>query len=348
MSRAAAALAGAVLCSVAGRAAAATPVLLPSTGTGLSEAPPLLAETRLPEQRFPGRIASRELVRVGVDASGAVRSVRVVQRLVVQGLGDYVFALGAPALDVRPVSGSRSEPGFRRGAIVWQGFSPGRRPLAADARLQVEPAAAALPLRLSLERGALTLENVTGVRATGFGGDAPRRELEAALRAIRSAAAAGTVAPDLLVHATSVRPRLVRVDAGLRIVGEFDGRKITTVLGGGHPNRLVVRGRSTARPTLRLLVTPIMTARAFAGPPSLHRAVDAALRLARLRQYHTFLANPDPIGPARAAYEYRLEPARIAARPVSSGGGWSAAAQVAAVVAGVATVAGLLALWARS
>jgi hypothetical protein len=348
MSRVAAALACAVLAALAGRAAAATPVLLPSTRAGLSEAPPLLARTRLPEQRFPGRIASRELVRVGVDATGRVRSVRVLQRLVVEGLGDYVFALGAPALEVRPAAGSRSEPGFRRDAIVWQGFSPGRRLLAADARLRVGVAAAALPLRVSIERGTLTLENVTAIGATGFGGEAPRREVEAAFRAIRRAAAAGTVTPDLLVHTTGLRPRRVRIDTALRIEGEFDGRRVAAVLGGGRPNRLIVRGRASARPRLDLVVKPIMPARAFAGPPSLHRAVDAALLLARLRQYQTFLANPDPVGPAQATYEFRLEPARPAAQPVSPGDGWSTAAVAAAVVAGLAAAGGLLALWARS
>jgi hypothetical protein len=344
--RTAAAVACAALAAPAAGASSPVSVLLPSTRTGLTETPPLLARTRLPEQRFPGSISSRERIVVGVGETGAVRSVRVVQRLVVRGLGDYVFAVGAPAVEVRPVPGSRSDPGFRRGAIVWQGFSPGRRELAADARLRVRDAAGALPLRVSIESGTLTLENATAVRARTFGGSAPAGDVAAALRAVRRAAATGTVAGDLLIHSARIRQQLVTVDTALRIEGEFADRRVSVVLGGGNPRRIVVPGDPSARPRLRLTVRPFFADEP--GRPTLLRAAVASLRLARLRQFESFLVNPDPLGAVAAVYEYRLEPARAAPPPAPAESGWSTAAVIAAVGAALAGSVGLLALWARS
>src|SRR5207253_7312200 len=97
-------------------------------------------------------VASTERVRVGIDPDGRPVAVRVRQRLVVAGKGDYQLAVGAPIVDVSRGPGSQSEPGFRVDQILWAGFSPGRKVLAADVRLRAAPAARYLPLRVHLQR----------------------------------------------------------------------------------------------------------------------------------------------------------------------------------------------------
>jgi hypothetical protein len=345
--RLAAGLAAAVLVAPGAAGAALSPVALPSTRIGLTPVPPLPAGSRLLEQRIPGAVSSRQTVLVGVSASGTVQSVRVAQRLVLRGLGDYVFAVGAPALSVRRAAGSGSEPGLRHGAVLWQGFSAGRRVLAADVELRPGAAAAALPLRVSRAGGRLLLENTTAVTVTAFGGTASAAGLAAAVRELLRAAATGGVADGLVVSAAGVRPSQVRVEAPLEVEGQVGGRRFRAVLGAGNPLRLEV----SAGASLALTVRPFLPAELLQGRPTLARTVDAALRLARVRQYTTFLRNPDPVGPARAVYRYRIVlPAAPAPTAGGSGadGGWSPLGIAAAAGLGLASFAGLLVLWARS
>ena len=183
-----------------------TQVQLPQPYVGLTPEPPLTsAATVSTETRVPGSIDSLQRVRVGVDPTGKPRSVEAVQELTLNGTGDYIFIVPAPATDVRPGPTTESEPGFRKGAILWQGFSPGKRRLAALVRLESKPAFAALPLRVALDgrvagrplaRGGradgpldLTL-HVTGRTATQvqtFGGRALPKEVAAVLDDTRAA-----------------------------------------------------------------------------------------------------------------------------------------------------------------
>lgn len=274
---------------------------------------------------------------------------RVSQRLVFEGTGDYVFAVGAPAFAVEAAPGSRSEPGFRADTILWQGFSPGRRELTAIAHLRLADSSPALPLRLALRGGELILENATAVRVETFDGKAQPREVEGALRALRRAAATGARSADVDLRAAAVRPRTVRAEAPLAIEGELDGRQFAAVLGGGRPSRLVVHARPSARPRLRVEVRPVLPADALAGPPTLATAVVASLRFSRVRQYDSFLANPDRFGSSETVYEYRFEPARAVAPASGSSdpNGWSPLQVLALVASGVVALGGLLALWAR-
>jgi len=324
-------------------------VLLPPATSALTAAPPLLASVRLPEQRFPGRISSSLRVLVGVSPDGSPRTVHAVQRLVLDRRGDYIFAVGAPALDVRAGPGSASEPGLRTNAIVWQGFSPGRRVLSADATLGRAASAPALPVRLRLDRGTLVVQNATAVQVTGFTGlAASRRELDEVLAELRSAAAAHRAPGDLLVHAAGVRPRPMRVDVRLLVDGDLDGRRFSAVLGAGRPDRLVLHARPGAQPRLRLRVRPVYAPPAVSGAPTLADAVLAALRLARVRQFDAFLSSPDALGSSTTVYEYRI--VRVAAAPVRAphGGGWGPLAIAAASVGALLAAAGLVGLWARS
>ena len=83
------------------------PVPYPTTS------PPLVGRGALPPGYLaPGlHVASTERVRVGVDVDGRPAAIRVRQRLVVQGKGDYQLGVGAPLLDVRRGPGSDCEPG---------------------------------------------------------------------------------------------------------------------------------------------------------------------------------------------------------------------------------------------
>jgi hypothetical protein len=186
-----------------------TPVGLPSPSQQLTASPPLTGSSTAAEFRVPGRVDSRQEVSVGIGPDGAPVSVRDIERLVLNGKGDYSFIVPGPLTDVLPGPGTDSQPGFRTDAIVWQGFSPGRRVLAADARLRPKDAAASLPVRLSLrttvagkelepgERGSgqlileLTAENVTATPVVTFTAAGVPRELAVVLDSLRNTIAHG-------------------------------------------------------------------------------------------------------------------------------------------------------------
>ena len=91
------------------------------------------------ESLVPLGTTSAEEIRVGVDATGKPVSVVVVQRLRLSKLGDYTFAVPGPIAGVEAAAGSDSEPGLRHDAIVWAGFSPGHKTLAARVTARVNP-----------------------------------------------------------------------------------------------------------------------------------------------------------------------------------------------------------------
>ena len=118
--------------------AAAERILLPSAHLQGQVTPPLRGNPVFTETRFPLKgILNAERVLVGIDATGKPVSVDVVQRLTLNGLGDYTFAVPGPVTDVTSAPGSASEPGLRQGAILWSGFSSGQKTLAARAALRL-------------------------------------------------------------------------------------------------------------------------------------------------------------------------------------------------------------------
>src|SRR5439155_2018791 len=138
----------------ASAAATGTPILLPSVRTALTPGPPL-AGTGAPasaEVLYPPGMTNDQRLLVNIDATGKPISVADVQRLMLNRLGDYSFAVQGPIVDVEKAPGSDSEPGLRHDAILWSGFSSGTRTLAARATLRVPAASSALPLRVSIER----------------------------------------------------------------------------------------------------------------------------------------------------------------------------------------------------
>jgi hypothetical protein len=320
--RAIVALGAAALAFAAARPAhgAGQPVGLPSPASPVTASPPLPARpTLLGETRVPGPLSSRQQVLVGVDEQGKPVEARVVQRLTLVAKGDYSFVVPAPVVDVEPAAGSDSAPGLRRDAIVWQGFSPGRRELGADATLRLRVAAANLPIRVAVrtlvggrllgprERRSgpleleLTVENATTANAPSFIAEGVPSELAGLLDGLRRTVQRGDLfGAYAATITTEAKPRSYRIDAPFVIRGTLRFRRgavaalladtgavhgdavtFSARLGDGSPLRLVLRVRGTAH----AVSTPELTlvARPARGPRSLSPPVGGTWRRALAR-----------------------------------------------------------------
>ena len=104
---------------------------------------------RLKPSVVPGPVRNDEHLLVGVGGDGTVRTVSIEQRLDVEGVGDYAIRERGPAREATAL-GTERPPLTQKGAVVWQGFTPGHRSLAA--RLRLDPALEAehLPLRVAV------------------------------------------------------------------------------------------------------------------------------------------------------------------------------------------------------
>jgi hypothetical protein len=371
--------------SLAPQAAAGPPtqqVVLPGPVPYPTQSPPLVGGGALPPGylAFGLHVASTERVRVGIDATGRPATIQVRQRLVVSGKGDYQLAVGAPIEDVRRGPGSQSDPGFRVDQVLWAGFSPGRKVLAADVALRTAPAARYLPFRLRLQRGpdgvSLTVTNTTSTPEMTYAGAVPPQEAAARLDATRRASLAGERLRGAFV--TFVGPvripkRRVSIEAPLRVDGELrlsGGAPVSfsRVLGDGRPLSFTVRARGSGRPGVHLLSSPAPVLRLLQPPGAsswvdavrrrrfapaflLRRLLETRMRLVRADQYQTFIADPDADGRSRAVYEYETVAAKASPQPFvpDGGGGGSNALLIALVIAGsVVAAGGGLVLWAHS
>ena len=216
------------LVAPAGAAAEVQQVLLPGPAPYPTQSPPLITVGASPFASLPFRIHARSQQRVlaGVDAEGHVVGLHVVQRLLLTGLGDYLIVVSAPAVDVRAAPGSQSQPGLRRGQILWSGFSSRRKVLAADATLRPGAAAPFLPLRLEArregDRYTLTMRNATLVAQTAYTGRAFPAELGRLLdRTRRESLRGGRLSTAYVSLGGLVRARRPRaqIAAPLRVVG---------------------------------------------------------------------------------------------------------------------------------
>lgn len=97
----------------------------------------------------PGHVRNDEVVRVGLDGAGGPRSVQVEQRLRLTGTGDYSVRERGPARSARGL-GEDPPPVTKLGTVVWQGFSPGGRDVAAVLALDPVLEAPRLPLAVAL------------------------------------------------------------------------------------------------------------------------------------------------------------------------------------------------------
>jgi hypothetical protein len=286
------ACAAAALAAPACAAASVQQVLLPGPAPYPSQSPPLIARGTLPSVALPFRIHARaaEHVLVGVGPGGEATSLRVLHRLVLSGKGDYLIVVGAPVEDVRAGAGSDSQPGLRTGQILWSGFSPGRKVLAADAELRAGEAGRFLPVRLRAvrtgDRYSLTITNATTIAQVAYAGKGSPQELARLLDQTRRESLAGVrlttryASVDGLVR---VRKDPARTTAPLRIEGSLRfpsapasarggivrGRTVSFagVLDDAGPSslRLDVRGGGGA-PRLRVVARPAKLVRALRPP----------------------------------------------------------------------------------
>jgi hypothetical protein len=366
--RAAVGAAAGVLVAVPGGHAADQAATLPSPFFSVRTAPPLTGTVVATETRFPGRLSSTQAVRVSVDPLGHLFRVVDVDRIGITRKGDYSFVVAAPVEDVRAGAGSGSEPGLRSGAVVWQGFSPGRRLLAAEISLRPRAAASSLPLRLTVDESGVRLVNTTAAPVTTVDANVAAVEIARVLDAARAALRAGTPTPAPVVSAVGpvrevrVVARVpVRVQGKVRF-GSLPARKVTAVIG---RNPLPIPGTgglkaldlsvSVPEPASVLRPPGALRWRDLARSGRLPRGREA-VRLAANRlfaaalavQFQEFLANPDANGVARTSYRYVLarQAESLAAATPRNGRSWLVPLGVAIALA-VGAV-GALVLWAHS
>jgi hypothetical protein len=223
----------------------------PLTGTVFKFRP-----DRLKTSSVPGPTADREDLRIAVGPTGAPQAVVDTQRLVIHGAGNYVIRELGPARAAVGI-GDTVPPVLELGTVVWQGFSPDRRALAATLTLDAAIEAARVPLRVQLalhdRSGAparlrpggespvdgtvdVTLVNQTHTTRTVDGGVGDPNAVAAALDRLRVAAdhprvavppTAGAGLPGTIPGALAGQQQ-IDVVAPLRITG-------TVTVPGGHP-----------------------------------------------------------------------------------------------------------------
>jgi hypothetical protein len=341
---------------------------LPSPFFRLRAEPPLQAAAAAPETRFPGRLSSTQMVYVSIDSSGQPFRVIDVDRIAITQKGDYSFVLSGPVEDVRAAAGSASEPGLRSGAVVWQGFSPGRRSLAAAITLRTEAAVSALPLRIETEGSELRLVNTTSASSTTVDANVPVVEIAQALDAARAALEGGTPTPAPIVSAVGAMREVhvvarvpLRVRGRIRFAGA-PSRPLDAVVG-QDPLRIAGTGALKALelsvsvpdpasvlrpPGVRRWLDLARSGRLAGGRSTTRLAVNRLLAAGLALQFRQFLPNPDLNGVTRTSYRYELAERVQApvAEPSGDGSSWLVPLAVALGLV-VAAVGGLV-LWAHS
>jgi hypothetical protein len=360
-------------CALAGAAGAAAQapgriVVLPSPFSPLRPTPPLPGAGAVTETRFPGRLSSSQAVRVSVDSSGTPFRVVDVDRILIARKGDYSFVVAGPVEHVRPVPGSSAQPGLRTGAVVWQGFSPARRVLAAEITLSPGAAASALPLRVEVGRSGLRITNTTPATAKAVDARLPTLGVARILDAAREGLATGTPIPaPILTAAESIRNVPVAAYVPLRVRGSVrfsdrSARRIAALVG-RRPLRIPGAGElealdlfvSVPKPTAvlqppgaRSWVAAARSGRLPDGRAITRLAVNRLLAAALAVQFQELLANPDASGGSRTSYHYVLakRPHAVAAADTSGSRDWVAPLAIGLGLA--AAAAGGLVIWAHS
>ena len=361
-----------VVAAASAAGAAASPIILPSPIGLVQPPPPLTTGAVSPigneqELRFPGRVGNTERVVVGLRDDGSAGRVDVTQRLTVPKVGDYAFIIPAPVLAVVGAAGTQSEPGQRNTGIVWQGFSPGRRMLAARATLEPRAAERGLPLSVKIERhgdsSTVQLTDIARRKVSVANGSARATALRRVVRQVRLALGGRDrllLSRTLQVDGRPAGTGSVVADLPLRVRWTItpDGKTpipVSFVLGNGQPlvRRVTVRGT----PKVSLEVEPLAPQELLPSDADLASSKDplrlterALARIALVNQYAQYLASPDQFGTSRTSYAYRTValPQPWPPVPQADSDESRTLAIVLASVLGAAALCGLAVLWARS
>ena len=332
-----------MLLASAPAAAAPGSITLPSPLTRLSPEPPLGGGASSSFETRRHRVDSTVRVHVSVDTSGAPFAVVAVQRLVVRDRGDYVFTIAAPLADVAAAPGSQSTPGFRDTAILWTGFNPGRRLLAARATLRPR-ARPLLPLRIERHGAHTTLIDQTQVSATALAADAQPEPLRAELERLRGGSVAKVTA-ELTSPPSTVG---YVVGAPLAISGRIGNRPVRVRLGGGSPHTVTLAASGPLDLTVRAVPVVPRVAAGTSGRALLATTTRTLLSLARVRQYQAFLGNPDSGGRNETVYRYVSASHPRVVPTAGASHGDSLLRVLGFVAAAVAAAALALFAWARA
>ena len=379
----AAATSALALPAVASSAGRPQQVVLPGPVPYPTPLPPLVGRTALPQLFISPRVhvSSTERVMVGVRPDARPARIRVRQLLLVRGKGDYQLAIGGPIDDALPAPGSQSTPGLRTDQLLWAGFSPGRKVLAADVFLRPRAAAPYLPVRLRLQREGdrtvLTVKNATAFAQPIYTGTARLPELARLLDETRRASLAGVRLTGAFANfygAVLTLNHRPTIAAPLRVRGQLTlpGQTPVTfdrILGDGRPLSFHVEARGAGKPHVRLEASPAPVVRLLrppGGAPTWAQAVKrhplsvadmvmklmtTRLALVRADQFETYLADPDADGRTRAVYGYEtvaLEQHPTATASPDGGSGSDALLVVFAALGAVVLAGGGLIAWAHS
>jgi hypothetical protein len=335
-------------------------VSLPWPPEVLPRVPPLAPETSgvlpLPPRFFRG-LSNRERIVVGLDEDGKPNFVRVLQTIELKRLGDYVLAIPAPVISVTPGPRTESQPGRRENQILWEGFSPGRRVLAAWADLRVAESVAGLPVEVHVEPGEVTVRNATAVTVPSFTADPVPASIAEVSARVRASVEANVFPEGLNVLLRGKQtPEQLRVAAPLRVRGtvQVSGKRIpfSGLLDRVERSELRVRvPDGEPKVEVQVRTADIDLPRRAQHPRALlAQTIKLELTYARKRQFDQFLASPDQTGPSSATYVYRT-----AAPPLPAAGANPQSGEedhtVGWIVLGLGLVAALPAaavLWARS
>ena len=371
---------------MAGAGAAAPPtqdVVLPGPVPYPTQSPPLVGKTAVTSgfTRYVFHIGSGQRVLVGVDERGSPVSVRDAQRLEVRGRGDYQFAISGPIDDVRPGRGTGSNPGLRADQVLWAGFSPGRKVLAADVTLRPAESAQYLPLRLRLSRTGdgvtLTATNATTTPQAEYAGTVRAPQIARILDRTRRSARAGarlTAAYATFHGPVRQRAQKTQIEAPLRVEGELrvgrgEPTRFARTLGDGSPLALRVHASGSGKPHVRLTAVPVpverllrppggaqtwaaaLERRPLPAPFLLRRLLETRMRLVRTDQYQSFLSNPDADGRSRSVYVYESSAApkpAAAPAPAPTENGGDPLVLLLAIGGSVLAAGAVVVAWAHS
>jgi hypothetical protein len=262
-------------------AARADPIDLPTSDAAQLAATEILKQLpnfrpdRLLPSDVPGPVVNDEVVTVGVSGDGSVRRVVLAQRLQLHGTGDYAVRERGPAREATSL-GDEPPPLTRKGAVVWQGFSPGERDLAAT--LLLDPLIEAQHLPLSVD---VSFQGADGVRRPlDPGGRVPaagtvtvtlRNDTEQPAQLPTGSDVAPDLVAPLLDRALAVAQhpsaaRLPSTDAGLPTKLPVTGAAVTQA-SQAVPFRLTgtLRVRGVAGEVVGPATTPLPDGASFAG-----------------------------------------------------------------------------------